>query len=174
LADAPNGVQKLRELILQLAVQGKLVPQDPNDEPAEVLLEKIEAEKKRLMKEGKVKKSKNLPPVEVDEIPYELPDSWEWCYLQEISGHIVDGTHHTPTYLENGIPFISAKDIINGQISFENCKRIPESQYQELIKRCNPQKGDILLTKSGTIGRVSIVKTEQKFTLNSLYLKVLL
>jgi type I restriction enzyme, S subunit len=73
LADAPNGVQKLRELILQLAVQGKLVPQDPNDEPASVLLERIEAEKKRLVKEGKIRKSQPLPPVKTDEVPFSLP-----------------------------------------------------------------------------------------------------
>ena len=77
LADAPNGVQKLRELILQLAVRGKLVPQNPNDEPASVLLEKIKAEKERLSKEGKVRKTEPLPPVEADKIPFELPKEWE-------------------------------------------------------------------------------------------------
>ena len=84
IADAPNGVPKLREMILQLAVQGKLVPQDPKDEPASVLLEKIKAEKERLIKEKKIKKTKPMPPISTDEIPYELPDGWEWVKLDFI------------------------------------------------------------------------------------------
>lgn len=76
LADAPNGVQKLRELILQLAVQGKLVPQDPNDEPASVVLKKIKAEKERLIKEKKIRRAKPLPPIELSEIPFELSEQW--------------------------------------------------------------------------------------------------
>jgi len=84
LADAPNGVQKLREMILQLAVQGKLVPQDPNDQPASVLLEKIRAEKKQLVKENKIKKGKPLPSIDSDDIPYSVPKGWTWASLAEI------------------------------------------------------------------------------------------
>lgn len=84
LADAPNVVQMLRQAILQLAVQGKLVPQDPKDEPASVLLEKIKAEKERLIKENKIKDSKPLPSIVSDEMPFELPDGWEWLRLGEI------------------------------------------------------------------------------------------
>jgi len=77
-------ISKLRQSILQEAVQGKLVPQDPNDEPASVLLERIKEEKERLIKEGKIKKEKPLPPITEDEIPYELPEGWEWVRLGEI------------------------------------------------------------------------------------------
>jgi type I restriction enzyme S subunit len=85
LADAPNGVQKLRELILQLAVQGKLVPQDPNDEPASVLLERIEAEKKRLVKEGKIQKENPLPPLlDNEEVTTQLPQGWVRVRLGEV------------------------------------------------------------------------------------------
>lgn len=84
-ADASNGVQKLRELILQLAVQGKLVPQDPNDEPASVLLAKIKAEKERLIQEKKIKKSEPLPPIEVDKVPFNLPQGWEWARFGTIT-----------------------------------------------------------------------------------------
>jgi len=83
LADAPNGVQKLRELILQLAVMGKLVEQDPNDELASVCIEKIEAEKKQLVKGSKIKGSKSVNFAEPDQIPYEIPSSWEWTTLSE-------------------------------------------------------------------------------------------
>jgi type I restriction enzyme S subunit len=82
--DAPDGIKKLRELILTLAMQGKLVPQDPNDQPASELLKEIEAEKKRLIKEGKIKKPKPLPPIKPEEIPYEIPKSWQWVQLVEI------------------------------------------------------------------------------------------
>ena len=84
LADTLNGVQKLREMVLQLAVQGKLVPQNPKDEPASVLLEKINAEKERLVKEKKIKKSKPFPLIKSDIMPYELPNGWEWTRLAEI------------------------------------------------------------------------------------------
>jgi len=84
LADVPGGVSKLRGLILQLAVQGKLVPQDPNDEPAAVLLETIKAEKERLVKETKIKKGRLLPPIDQKQIPYELPSGWEWVRLGDV------------------------------------------------------------------------------------------
>jgi len=112
MADAPNGVQKLREMILQLAVQGKLVPQDPKDEPASVLLEKIKAEKERLLKEGKIKKSKSLPSIKLGEIPYEIPIGWEWIRLGEM-GFTQTGTtpsKSNPAYFGKYIPFIKPAD----------------------------------------------------------------
>jgi len=81
LAEAPNGIERLRELVLQLAVRGKLVPQDPEDEPASVLLERIAEEKERLVREGKIRKRKPLPPVSEDEVPFDVPEGWRWCRL---------------------------------------------------------------------------------------------
>ena len=83
-ATAPGGVKRLRELILDLAVRGKLVPQDPNDEPASVLLERIREEKERLIKEKKIRKPKKLPPLEEEELPFELPQGWEWGSVGDI------------------------------------------------------------------------------------------
>ena len=85
-------ISKLRQSILQEAVQGKLVPQDPNDEPASVLLERIKEEKERLIKEGKIKKEKSLPPISEDEIPYELPEGWEWVRLGEVTNYAYNET----------------------------------------------------------------------------------
>jgi hypothetical protein len=82
LATAPGGVARLRELILTLAVQGKLVPQDPADEPASVLLQKIRAEKDRLIAEGKIKRDKPLAEIAEEEKPFELPQGWEWVRFQ--------------------------------------------------------------------------------------------
>ena len=81
---APDGIARLRELILTLAMRGKLVPQDPNDPPASELLKEIEAEKQRLLKEGKIKKPRPLPPIKPEEVPYELPQGWEWVRLGDI------------------------------------------------------------------------------------------
>ncbi len=81
LMDSPNSTAKMRELILQLAVQGKLVEQDPNDEPASELLKRIKAEKKKLIAEEKIKKQKPLPEIAEDEKPFELPEGWEWARL---------------------------------------------------------------------------------------------
>lgn len=81
---APDGIKKLRELILTLAMRGKLVPQDPNEQPASDLLQEIEAEKQRLVKEGQIKKPKPLPPVAEEEKPYALPQGWEWVRLRDI------------------------------------------------------------------------------------------
>ncbi|MCB9508127.1 MAG: restriction endonuclease subunit S, partial [Myxococcales bacterium] len=85
LADAPDGVTRLRELVLQLAVRGKLVPQDPKDEPASVLLERIAAETTRLVKEGKSRKSTPLPPIVTSDVPYEVPSGWEWARFATIA-----------------------------------------------------------------------------------------
>ena len=85
LGTAPGGVAKLRELILTLAVQGKLVPQDPSDEPARELLKRIRAEKDRLFVEGTIKREKPLEAVVEDEKPFLLPDSWEWVRIPEVT-----------------------------------------------------------------------------------------
>ena len=81
LADAPNGIAKMRELILQLAVRGKLVPQDPEDEPASELLKTIEAKKQRLIAEGKIRKPKALPSLDESAVPFRLPPAWCWMRL---------------------------------------------------------------------------------------------
>jgi len=94
IASAPGGVAKLRELILSLAVQGKLVPQDPEDEPASVLFERIAAEKKRLVKEGKIKKAKPLPPVREEEVPYPILDGWVWTRLGKLIVSMTNGIYN--------------------------------------------------------------------------------
>src|SRR5438445_11697321 len=96
LAEAPEGIARLRELVLQLAVRGKLVPQDPNDEPACVLLERIAAEKAQLVKEGKIAKQKPLPPVGEGEVSFEAPEGWVWCRLGNLI-ELVSGQHLEPS-----------------------------------------------------------------------------
>lgn len=164
LADAPNGVQKLREMILQLAVQGKLVPQDPNDEPASVLLEKIAAERSKLAKKKKIKLAKNLP-LPVKDIAYEVPNNWAWVNLSSISYQITDGTHFTPNYIKSGIPFLSVKNISNGTLDFTDTKFISEEDHNELVKRCKPELNDILICRIGTLGKPVLVDTSASFSI---------
>ena len=179
-----NGKQ-LKNSILQWAIQGKLVPEDPNDEPASVLLERIRAEKAKLVKEKKIKKDKNesiiyrgddnsyyekfLATGEVkcidDEIPFEIPQGWEWCRFSSIYKTLTDGTHSTPHYTESGIPFLSVKDMSSGILRFNNTKYISENEHIELSKRCHPQKGDLLLSKVGTTGIPLIIETEKEFSI---------
>ena len=177
-----NFPDALKKSILQEAVQGKLVPQDPTDEPAEALLERIRAEKQRLIKEGKIKKDKHESIIfrrdnshyekrgseEVcidEEIPFEIPENWAWCRLGSILEKLTDGTHRTPKYTDSGVPFISVKDVSSGVLSFDNAKHISESEHRELYKRCDPKRGDILLTKVGTTGIPVIVDTDEEFSL---------
>ena len=162
---APDGIKRLRELILTLAMQGKLVPQNPQDSPASELLKEIEAEKKQLRKEKKIRKSKPLPEITFEEIPYQIPQNWEWCYLNDICTVVTDGTHHTPTYTEKGIPFLSVKDLSSGKINFSDTRFISLQEHQELIKRCHPEFGDVLLTKVGTTGIAVSINTKDDFSI---------
>lgn len=113
---APNGIQKLRELIITLAMRGKLVPQDPKDEPSSQLLQKIEAEKKRLAKEGRIKAPKPLPDITPDDLPYVLPQDWQWVRLGAV-GNIFNGNSINASEKEakyagaKGLPYIATKDV---------------------------------------------------------------
>ncbi len=165
LATAPNGIQKLRGLILELAVRGKLVPQVPNGEPASELLQQIANERSALESEGLLKKSKPIPPVAKNEQPFSVPGSWVFARLGELTLQVTDGTHHTPNYLPSGVAFISVKDINGLTVSFDDCKYISEEEHQQINQRCNPERGDILLCRIGTLGRPTIVDTDRRFSL---------
>ncbi|WP_299079241.1 restriction endonuclease subunit S [uncultured Paraglaciecola sp.] len=160
-----TGIKKLRELILELAVRGKLVPQDPNDEPASVLLVRIAEEKAQLIKEGVIKKQKPLPDITNEALPFDLPSGWEWGRVGELSKQVTDGVHHTPRYIDKGVPFISVKDIDGSTVSFNDCKYISEEQHLDINTRCNPEFGDVLLCRIGTLGRATIVDTNEPFSL---------
>ena len=173
--------KKLRQKILDLAIRGKLVLQDPNDEPASVLIEKIRAKKKRLIEENKIKQDKNesyiyrsdksyyekfadgtVKCIDV-EIPFEIPESWEWVRLADICSVITDGTHQTPTYSNDGYIFLSSKNVTTGKIDWENVMYIPESLHEQLYARLAPQRGDILLAKNGTTGFSAVVDRDCVF-----------
>lgn len=158
-------IDALKQTLLQLAVMGKLAPQDPNDEPASELLNRIQAEKAKLIEEGRIKKEKQLAPITADEQPFEVPPGWEWSSVYTLTLLITDGTHHTPKYQDSGIPFISVKDINGRTVSFDDCKYISQQEHEDINARCNPERDDILLCRIGTLGRPTIVDTDRAFSL---------
>lgn len=96
---------------------------------------------------------------------YDLPEEWEWKTIENLCSKITDGTHNTPIYIEEGIPFLSVKDISKGFINFSNTRFVSSQTHKELYKRCNPELNDILYTKVGTTGIAKVVDTEQEFSL---------
>ncbi len=157
--------QELKNSILQLAIQGKLVEQREEEGTAEELFIKIQEEKQKLIAEKKIKKEKPLPEITEDEKPFDIPESWKWCRLGSILYKLTDGAHSTPKYIASGVPFLSVKDISSGKLNFLNCKYISEQEHKELYARCNPEFGDLLLTKVGTTGIPVIVDTNEQFSL---------
>lgn len=161
-----ESIDQLKQTILQLAVMGKLVPQDPSDEPAAELLKRIAEEKAQLVKEKKIKKQKALPPISEDEKPFELPSGWVWCRLQDITSKITDGDHKTPPRIETGYTLLSAKNVRDGFIDFSTTDFISEEDYMKSRDRCLPEHNDLLIVSvGGTIGRSSLVPKKSDFAL---------
>ena len=155
----------MQKAILGQAIQGKLVQQRAEEGTGEELYKAIQDEKQQLIQEGKLKKQKVLPEITEDEIPFEIPETWKWVRLGEVLYKLTDGAHSTPKYTEEGIPFISVKDLSSGYLNFDSCKYITEEEHSILFNRCNPEFGDILLTKVGTTGIPVIVDTDKQFSL---------
>ena len=172
--------EMLKKSILQQAVMGKLVPQDPNDEPASVLLERIRAEKNALIKDGKLKKDKHESIIyrrdnsyyEVksgvekcidEEIPFAIPDSWEWVRLSAVID-VRDGTHDTPKYVASGYPLITGKDFYSGVFDFSKTQFISKEDYEEIRKRSCVDIGDILFSMiGGNIGSMIKITEDNYF-----------
>ena len=173
--------KQLKNSILQLAIQGKLVPQDPNDEPASVLLEKIRQEKERLIKEKKIKRDKNasfifrgednsyyekfLATGEVkcidEEIPFEIPQGWEWCRLSCLTSILGDGIHGTPEYDNAGdIYFVNGNNLNDGIITIKNDTKRVNSTEAAKHKRTLTES-TVLVSINGTIGKVAFYNNEK-------------
>ena len=176
--------QQLKNSILQMAVQGKLVPQDPNDEPASVLLERIRAEKEQLIKEGKIKKEKNpsvifrgadnLPYEKVgknepvciaDEVPFDIPESWEWVRLGEIfqhnTGKALNSSNKSGVLLE----YITTSNLYWDRFELENLRSMYFTENE--IEKCQVSKGDLLVCEGGDIGRAAIWLKDYKICIQN-------
>ena len=165
--------KQLRQKILDLAIRGRLVPQDPNDEPASVLLERIRAEKERLIKEGKIKRSKKSASdtPHYENVPFEVPEGWEWCKLIDVC-HIFGrigfrGYTKDDIVSNDGAITLSPSNIIDGQMNYSNCTYISWEKYEE-SPEIQIANGDILLVKTGSsFGKCAFVKDlPQKATIN--------
>jgi len=156
-------LKKLRQQILQDAVQGKLVPQDPNDEPASKLLERIKAEKEILVREKKIKKEKTLSPINPEEIPFDIPENWVWCKVSEISANKPNALKAGPFgsslkkeyYTKTGYKIYGQEQVINQDASYGDYY-IGEDRFQ-MLKSCTVSVGDILISLVGTMGKVLIL-----------------
>jgi len=165
-------IDTLKQTILQLAVMGKLVPQNPNDEPAAKLLERIAAEKAQLIKDKKIKKQKPLPEITDEEKPFELPNGWEWCRLQD-SIDVRDGTHDSPKDANGGetYPLVTSKDFKDGSINFKSARQISAEDHIEISKRSHVEVDDILFSMiGGNIGNQVIVKDSREFSIKNVAL----
>ena len=156
--------KKLRQKILDLAIRGKLVPQDPNDEPASVLLERIKEEKERLIKEGKIRKSKRMASSDMphyENVPFEVPESWMWTTIEEICSKIGSGsTPRGSNYSANGIPFFRSQNVYNDRLVYDDIKYISEEVHQKM-KGTEVLANDLLLNiTGGSLGRCAVVPAD--------------
>ena len=155
--------QDLKNSILQLAIEGKLVSQRKEEGTAKELLAEIRAEKARLIKEKKIKKSKPLPEITDEEKPFDIPDSWEWVRLDDICKSISDGDHQAPPKSENGVPFLVISDVRSGKLNFKNTRHVPVEYFKTLSPERIPLKGDILFTVTGSYGIPVLINVDMEF-----------
>ena len=153
--------QDLKNSVLQLAIQGKLVEQNPNDEPASVLIEKIKAEKEQLIKEKKIKKEKPLPEISEEEKPFEIPDNWQWVRLGDIGswGSGATPSRSNPSYYGGKIPWLKTGELKDGYINSAE-EFITEEALNKTSVKLN-KVGSVLIAMYGaTIGRLGILNIE--------------
>ncbi|MGJ7759699.1 restriction endonuclease subunit S [Escherichia coli] len=162
------GIKKLRELILELAVRGKLVPQDPNDEPASELLKRIAAEKAELVKQGKIKKQKPLPEISEEEKPFELPEGWEWARINDIASFTNGYAFKSSEFQNSGVGIVKIGDIdSSGFISTAGMSYVSEKKINVLPEEMRVNPGDMVIAMSGaTTGKLGFNKTKSTFLLN--------
>ena len=156
--------QELKNSILQLAIQGKLVEQRPEESTAEELYRQIQQEKQALIKAGKIKKEKPLPEITEDEIPFEIPESWKWIRWGDIINIVSARRVHQSDWQSSGIPFYRAREIakLAEYDVVDNELFISEELYEEYSKSGVPQAGDLMVTAVGTLGCVCQRKSVAK------------
>lgn len=156
--------EDMKKSILQYAIQGKLVEQRPEEGTAEELYRQIQAEKKRLIKEGKIKKEKPLPEIAEDEIPFDIPESWRWVRFSEIMSTMSTGPFgsmlHKTDYIEKGIPLVNPANMVNGKIVPSDKMMISEATRRRLSSYIL-HAGTIVLGRRGEMGRCAVVTEKE-------------
>ncbi len=162
LYSVKENVAELRKAILQLAVMGKLVPQDPNDQPASELLRAIGVEKQSLVGEGKIKKAETFSLVDNAGISSEIPSSWQRARIETICEVIVDCPHSTPKFIPDGITCIDTNSFKSGAITHHKLRYVSEETYLDRIKRLIPQTGDVIFAREGSVGESVVIPQGMK------------
>ncbi len=184
--DLETVIKQTKSKILDLAIHGKLVPQDKTDEPASKMLEKLRAEKEEKIANGQLKRDKNDSYIyksangkwlerkadgseEEIEVPFEIPESWAWCRLPSVCRrNITDGTHNSPPTNDKGeFLYITAKNIKLSGIDLSNVSYVSKEIHDVIYGRCPVELNDVLLTKDGTIGEVTVNNLDYPFSLLS-------
>lgn len=161
--------EQLKNSILQLAIQGKLVEQRKDEGTGEELYKVIQNEKEKLLGEGKIKKQKTLPEISEDEIPFDIPENWKWVRLGD-SLDVRDGTHDSPKYVAEGFPLVTSKNLKNGIIDFDTCKYISEFDHIKISERSKVDRNDILFAMIGSIGNPVLVSIDEEFSIKNMAL----
>ena len=155
--------EQLKASILQYAIQGKLVEQRAEEGTGEELYQQIQAEKQRLIKEGKIKKDKPLPEITEDEIPFDIPESWKWVRLLDLCKSITDGDHQPPPQVPSGVPFLVISNISSGKLDFSATRYVPQDYFEALSGDRVAEYGDLLFTVTGSYGIPLKVDCTEKF-----------
>ena len=168
-ANGEKNLKNARELFdgyLNLAVEGRLLPQDADDASVADLIGDVERLRAAKIGQRKFETSLKATTSNKAHLPFALPKNWALKRLEELTSVIADGVHKTPKYVNDGIPFVTVKNLTAGPgISFEDINYVTRTDHKEFIKRTNPEKGDILITKDGTIGVVRVVDTDVEFSI---------
>ena len=159
-------IKALRQTILNLAVRGKLMAQDPNDEPASELLDKIEAKRKELYAAKLIPKPKTLPLLEDMANLFLLPEGWMWSMLGELCYQVADGPHFSPQYVPagEGVPFLSTRNVRSDGFDLASVKHVSRKDHEEFCKRIRPERDDIIYTKGGTTGIAKLNDLDMEFS----------
>jgi len=162
LAARADQIKQLRQTILSLAVVGKLTASTTTGASASTELDAVKAKKEQL----NLKKPRAIVPISLDEHWCELPNGWVWARWDQITDWITYGFTRPMPHTKDGVPIITGKNVNQGKIIFETADRTPTSSYQELNEKDRPKRGDILITKDGSIGRTAIVDSDEPFCIN--------
>ncbi|MEH7249506.1 restriction endonuclease subunit S [Neobacillus niacini] len=155
--------EDMEKSILQYAIQGNIVEQREEEGTAEELYQQIQEEKKKLFEIGEIKKFKKLPEITEDEAPFDIPDSWKWVRLGDISLNIGDIDHKMPPTVKEGYPYVSPLNFTKNSIDYDGAKKIGQKDFEHLSKKIKPERNDIIFPRYGTIGVIRMVDTDREF-----------
>lgn len=166
LTARPEHIQQLRETILELAVQGKLADQGSLDGSASDLIAKVADERKRRVQAGIIKTPSPLVLVgDEQDVDYKLPAGWQFCFVDELAIKVTDGEHATPARSACGRYLLSARNITDNGIALSDVDFVPDDEYIRIRRRCDPDQGDILISCSGSVGRIAVVDESDKYVM---------